>query len=137
MPPTLTAEDGTATALVQHRGKLLQVFQAPWTRILERGGQRPEIHLHVQEVGGGNTQGQILPLDHPLAEELAAFHPEVKALAPTQASLDALASMSSVGAPAPVHVAAPEVDYDKLAAALIKAQAAAAPPAPPEVSPAE
>jgi hypothetical protein len=77
MAPSITAEDGTPTALVEHRGRLLQIFRAPWHR---PGKDAAEPHLHVQEVDGGNTQGQILPLDHPFAKELALFHPEVESL---------------------------------------------------------
>ncbi len=130
MPPTLTAEDGTETALVEHRGKLLQIFQAPWTRLLARGGSRSELHLHVQEVGGANSAGQILPLDHPLAQELAQFHPEVEGLKPTQASLDAIAGQGSQ--PGYVPAAAPaEFDYAKLAAEITRQQATALPNAAP------
>src|SRR5487761_1316895 len=75
MAPTHTDESLGQVATVQHRGKLLQVFLAPWRR---PRSEQEEPHLHVQDLDGG--AGQIVPLDHPLADDLRAFHPEVDQL---------------------------------------------------------
>jgi hypothetical protein len=63
---------------VQHRGRLLQIFLAPWTRA---GKENAEPHLHVQEVGAtSNVTGRILPVDSAEAQELRDWHPEVDSL---------------------------------------------------------
>jgi hypothetical protein len=118
--------DGTQTALVQHRGRILQVFLAPWNR---PGRSRPELHLHVQDTAGG--AGQIVPDDSDFAKELRLFHPEVADLQPSQAALDLIAgSPSESGAPASAPAA---FDYQKLAAEILRQQAVTPPPAPPAV----
>jgi len=112
-----TTDTGAPVVRVQHRGRLWQIFRAPWA---DKGD-----HLHIQDLDGG--PGQIVPLDDPVAKELLSWHPEVAALPPTPDTKPA-----SVAPAAPAGAAAP-IDYDQLAAALIRAERPAPPPAPPAV----
>jgi hypothetical protein len=112
-----TTETGAPVVRVQHRGRLWQIFRAPWA---DKGD-----HLHIQDLDGG--PGQIVPLDHPVAKELLTWHPEVAALPATPNTKPA-----QVETPGAAPAAAP-IDYDQLAAAMLRLSAPAAPPAPPAV----
>ncbi len=112
-----TTETGAPVVRVQHRGRLWQIFRAPWA---DKGD-----HLHIQDLDGG--PGQIIPLDHPTAKELLSWHPEVAALPPTPNTKPAQVETAAAAAPAPI-------DYDQLAAALLRArETPPPPPAPPAV----
>ena len=97
MAPTFTSEEtGGEVAHIQHRGKLLQVFLAPWHIERRPGRVTEEPHLHVQDLDG--RPGRIVPLDHPLAKELTAFHPEVA---------DLVAPLDAPTAPSPPPASPP------------------------------
>jgi hypothetical protein len=80
--------EATATlpaAVVQHRGRILQVHVAPWDRdggnheVRDKQGDLVHpLHLHVQDLDGG--AGRVVPLDDPLARELSRHHQAVRDL---------------------------------------------------------
>jgi len=82
MPPTTAPARPAVT--IQHRAQLVQVHVAPWDG---SGGNHDDkdshgdpfpLHMHIQDTAGG--AGKVVPLTHPLARELARYHPEVRAI---------------------------------------------------------
>jgi hypothetical protein len=110
--PVLTADNGTPTARVIHKGSILQVFLAPWKRILANGQEREELHLHVQDEAGG--AGKIVTLDSPLAQELAAFHPEIADLTPAPDAAPAATTAETVAYEPPPRPPAPTGLFGRL-----------------------